>query len=133
VVNATPGATMTTAFDDTFARGVDLTIRVRSDKRPQAGDQFAMAIARWVEADAFYTCQARFDEQGRFWVQSSAASEGGIVRLGKEVGVAGLQQASGADVWLRCQVAGVNPTTVRMKSWAGDQPEPAEWLVNETD
>ena len=60
-------------------------------------------------------------------VRNSSTSIGTNTRLQN------LVHTAGADTWMRVQVVGTNPTTLRMKAWrAGDQ-EPATWGYVATD
>jgi len=53
--------------------------------------------------------------------------------LGAEVATPGLTYTTGGNLWLRLQVAGTRPTTLRMRAWVDGQPEPSSWQVSVTD
>jgi hypothetical protein len=44
-----------------------------------------------------------------------------------------LTNAANRPIWVRGQVVGVNPTTIRLKAWADGQPEPFIWAYSVTD
>jgi hypothetical protein len=49
------------------------------------------------------------------------------------VTVPGLTQVAGGVIWVRAQVTGANPTTIRVKAWADGQPEPSVWHFEATN
>jgi hypothetical protein len=53
--------------------------------------------------------------------------------IGSAVTVSGLTYAANQYIWLRVQVVGVNPTTLRIKAWLDGQPEPSTWQYTSTD
>jgi hypothetical protein len=49
------------------------------------------------------------------------------------VTVPGLTQAVNSYVWVRAQVTGSSPTTIRVKAWADGQAEPGNWQFTATN
>jgi PKD repeat protein len=47
--------------------------------------------------------------------------------------VGGLTHAAGAQFWIRLEVAGASPTTLRARVWADGAAEPGGWNVQTTD
>jgi hypothetical protein len=45
----------------------------------------------------------------------------------------GIRSAAGAQVMLRVEFVGVNPTVIRARAWAVGTKEPSSWLLNLTD
>ena len=45
----------------------------------------------------------------------------------------GIPASAGAQVMLRVEFQGVNPTVIRARAWSAGTPEPSTWLVNTTD
>ena len=45
----------------------------------------------------------------------------------------GITAADGVVLWLRVEFQGVNPTTIRARSWKDGTTEPSTWLLNATD
>jgi hypothetical protein len=56
-----------------------------------------------------------------------------LTLLGSEVGVPGLTHAPNVPIRLRGEVAGSNPTTIRLKAWPDGQAEPPAWQYTTTD
>jgi hypothetical protein len=42
-------------------------------------------------------------------------------------------QVAGSFIWVRAEVPGANPTTIRVKAWADGQPEPSGWNFTATN
>ncbi len=53
--------------------------------------------------------------------------------IGSEVQVAGLTVSPGSFVWLRAQVSGSSPTTIRIRAWADGGTEPTTWQYSATN
>ena len=53
--------------------------------------------------------------------------------LGTSVTVPGLTPAAGTFMWLRAQVTGTNPTTIKVRAWRDGDPEPSTWQFTATN
>ena len=53
--------------------------------------------------------------------------------LGNEVTISGVSQDVDTSTWLRLQVVGSNPSTLRLRAWAAGQSEPTTWQYSTTD
>jgi hypothetical protein len=49
------------------------------------------------------------------------------------VTVPGLTFSPNSFIWLRTEVTGTSPTTIRIKAWADGQPEPGTWHYTVTN
>ena len=74
-----------------------------------------------------------FNANGTISVNASVVVNGSETALGAPLVVPGLTQAADSFVWLRAQVTGASPTTIRVKAWADGQAEPAAWQFTVTD
>lgn len=115
------------------ALDVDETFRVKTDKVAQNGSQIAYFIARRVGSTTNYLGRVRFAPDGSIRVQATAEVNGVQTLLGGEKVLSGVTQTANTYYWLRGQVVGTNPTTIRLKIWVDGQPEPSTWLYSATD
>lgn len=114
-------------------RDVDVRFRVASDKVAQGGQQFIYGLARRVSAGNEYSAKLRFANDGRAYVNVSRFIGGAETILGSAAQVPGISHAPGAAVWVRMEVTGADPTTIRVKAWADGTAEPSGWLITVTD
>jgi hypothetical protein len=47
--------------------------------------------------------------------------------------VPGLTQSAGEPIWLRVEITGSSPTTIRVKAWADGDAEPGSWDFTATN
>lgn len=115
------------------ARDIDLTVRLATDRLPIGSSVYAYALPRRVSASVEYRAKLRIAADGSAYVQATAVSANVEVGVGSEVRVVGLTIRPGAMVWLRTQVSGSAPTSIRIRAWADGTPEPATWQVSISD
>ena len=128
-----PGANLLAVLPATSARDVSIRFRVSTD-RPVAGDrQYVYGEARRIgEADA-YRFGVRFGRDGTVAVQAGRVIQSAEVPLGREVQVPGVTHRAGVPVNVRGEVAGINPTRLRIRVWPDGRPEPMSWAYVATD
>lgn len=124
--------TRTATLANISARDVDITVRLTTSKLAVGGGQMVYLVARRVSGTADYLGRIRFLANGSMGLQLIRES-GGATLLGRENVVPGLTHTPNNYVWLRMQVLGSNPTTLRMKAWADGQAELTTWLISLTD
>lgn len=127
------GATRAQYLASASERDVDIRFRVASDKVAQGGQQFIYGLARRVSAGNEYAAKLRFAAGGPAYVNVSRFRSGSETTLGSAVQVPGVNHAPGAAVWVRMEVSGADPTTIRVKAWADGTAEPSGWLIAVTD
>ena len=74
----------------------------------------------------------RFAPNGRVYLRGIRV-ESGWFPLSGEVEVPGVIYEPGTNLWLRTEVVGTNPTTLRLKAWPAGAAEPVAWLYTTTD
>ena len=115
------------------AQNVDLTARVQTNKVPTGYGQIAYLLARRGSTNNQYRARMRFASNGSVWLQATKLVAGAETALSGEVQVTGLSHAAGRWMRMRAEVAGSNPTWVRIKAWADGQTEPSAWQYQVTD
>ena len=120
------------------ARDVDLTARVKFDRRPVVGGggQYAYLVARHQAGGAEYQARVRFGPDGNVYIGAGRTVNGpvpGATPLRPEVRVPAL--AATANTWfrLRVEMVGSNPSTLRMRAWRDGTAEPTAWPFVATD
>jgi hypothetical protein len=109
------------------AADVDLSVRVTTSKTPGGGNQYIYAALRRVSSANFYRATLRIATSGQVYVGASSVINNTETGIGSEVRVPGLTYVPGAFIWLRAQVSGFNPTTIRVRAWADGTTEPSTW------
>jgi glucose/arabinose dehydrogenase len=115
-----------------YLQDADVTVRVAEDKLPVGNAGYAYAEVRVAGSNA-YRPKLIFNTNGTVAVHAGVVVNGTETQVAPPVVVAGLTQTPGAFYWLRTQVTGVNPTTIKVKAWADGQPEPANWQFSATN
>jgi PKD repeat protein len=119
-------------LNNVSASDVDLRFRVGTDKVPAGGTSFVYAVARRNSTNE-YRPRLILNATGSVSVNASVLISNSESALGTAVVVPGLTQAAGSYIWLRAQVTGASPTTIRVKAWADGQAEPAGWNFTATN
>lgn len=118
-------------LNSVMARDVDFKFRLKRDKTVAGGVHIGYFLARQVNGNG-YLARIRYAKDGSVRLQAMTHVGGVDATLGGEKVVPGVTNAAGAYLWVRGQVTGVNPTTVRMKAWALGAAEPG-WQYMVTD
>ena len=113
------------------ARDVDVTMRVTAG-RPQGGSLFVYALVR-RNGNNEYRPKLVLNPNGSVAVHAGLVQNGTESAMGSQVVVSGLTQSVGTFIWLRAQVTGASPTTIRVKAWADGTTEPATWAYTATN
>jgi hypothetical protein len=100
--------------------------------RPQGGSLFVYALVRRTGNNE-YRPKLVLNPNGSVAVHAGLVQNGSESAMGSQVVVPGLVQSVGSFIWLRAQVTGANPTTVRVKAWADGTTEPATWAYSATN
>jgi hypothetical protein len=129
----TAGTSRSTALTSVSALNLDSSVRLRVDKVATGGFQYVYLVARRVASGTEYRGRLRFSTTGALALQAIQVSANTETLLGTETGVAGVTQQANSYIWLRMQVSGTSPTTLRLKAWADGQSEPVAWQYSATD
>jgi hypothetical protein len=114
------------------AEDVEFSFRVATDKLASGDAQFVYALAR-VVGTSEYRAKLRIETDGSVLVQASSVVGGVETPIGEAVVVPGLTHAPGGFLWVRAQITGTDPTTIRMRAWAAGKTEPTIWHLNVTN
>lgn len=121
------------AFLAVSALNVNSSVRIRTDKMPEGGDQILWMHVRRADAGNSYVGRLRLLPDGSVRIQAGVQTAGHVHLLGSETTVPGVTYSPDQWVFLRMQAIGTNPTTLRLRSWVLGQTEPATWLVTVSD
>jgi hypothetical protein len=119
-------------LDSVSARDVDVLLRVAVDKVASGGSEYAYAIVRRNATNA-YRPKLILLSNGTVQVHCGVLVNNVESSVAPAVTVPGLSYSAGGYIWLRAQVTGAAPTTIRVKAWADGQPEPATWQFSATN
>jgi hypothetical protein len=111
----------------------EVLFRFKRSKTIESGSQIASFIMRRVGYGNEYVGRVRFVIDGTVRLQAERHVNSDPKRLGNESSIPNVPDVANAYVWVRGQVYGTNPTTIRMKAWADGTPEPANWQYTVTD
>lgn len=117
---------------DISARDVDSSIRVTVNKRPIGGSQLVYMFVRSNDSNS-YVGRLRLAPDGHVSVSAGKQVNGTITFFGSEVSVSNVTMDPDRFIFLKMQVVGANPTTIRVRSWALGQNEPSAWQGSFTD
>lgn len=117
------------------AQEVDMRVRFETNTLASGGYGFVYIVARRVAASTQYLGRLVLDSSGNAFVQAARTSgnSSALTMLGKQIRVEGVRHTPNSGLWLRGQIVGVQPTTIRLKAWADGQAEPAGWNYTVTD
>jgi len=126
------GAVVSAYLPSVSARDVNARFRVKTDRLATGEGQFVHFLARRTAEGTEYRSKVHFMPSGEVRLQVSSAVNGVTRALGLET-TTPLTHAANAFYWVRVQVTGVAPTTVRMRIWRDGQTEPTTWQFAGTD
>jgi len=133
IILPAPDATRSAYLPDVSALNVDIRFRVQTDKPAAGGGQLASFVARYIDNGSAYLGRLRLATDGSIRLQAVQEDSHTSRLLGAERAVPGLTNDANHAIWVRGQVVGVNPTTIRLKAWADGQLEPFTWAYSVVD
>jgi mannosyltransferase len=140
---ATEGAAVVSAPDATTdvvlatrpIQDLDIQLRIDIDKSAAGGNHYAFVLTRWTaDTNTDYAARLRWDPSGAVWLQQIVSGGATTRPLGEEMRLAQTPpEGASSGLWLREQVVGVNPTTLRIRTWFDGNQEPSTWQVTAVD
>jgi CSLREA domain-containing protein len=127
------GANRAAILAGASATDVDLSFRVSTDKVATGTHQYVYGLARRINATTEYRAKVRFGTNGGVYLHAGAVVNNVETAIGSEIQVPGLTQTANTFIWVRTQVSGTNPTTIRIRAWADGSPEPTTWTYTGTN
>jgi len=125
------GKSRAARLDSINKRDVNMKFRVASDKVLSGANLFVYAFGRRVGTSE-YRPRLILNGNGTISVGVSVVVNGTESTLGTSV-VPGLTQSANSFIWVRAEITGTDPTTIRVKAWADGQSEPAGWNFTTTN
>jgi CSLREA domain-containing protein len=123
----------TAILGNVSAQDLKVTFRVQTDKVASGNSEYAYFIARRVSSNSEYRIRIRFSTSQTISLRAERLNNGTKTELGTEMTVSGLTHTANSFIWVRAEVVGTNPTTIRIKVWGDGQAEPASWQYSVTD
>lgn len=132
-ISVAPAMNRSAVLNGISQADVDLSFRFAVNKLPVGGQAFVYGIVRRVSSTTEYRTKARIAPNGAVYVQATAVVGNVETSIGSETLVTGLTASPGSFLWMRAQVSGASPTTIKIRVWADGTTEPATWQVTSTD
>jgi PKD repeat protein len=132
LVLPTNGATRASLLGGVSVRDVDVIFRVRTDKLAVGGAQYVYAVVRRNGGNA-YRPKIILNPNGSVAVHAGLVVNNSESSIAPSVVVPGLTHTANGFIWVRAQVSGASPTTIRVRAWADGQPEPTAWHFSATN
>jgi CSLREA domain-containing protein len=137
VVSVAAGRTHWAYLLSSAARDTDNSLTFSLDALPQATSEAANAflylIARRIAIGDEYRGKVRIAQNGEVFVQVVYALANKEGLADPEVKVAGLIYTPGMSLRARLLVSGTNPTSLKMRVWELNTPEPTTWQFESSD
>ncbi len=115
------------------AQDVDVRFRVATSALA-SGDNINVGFdVRRVSGFTSYRGQVRLTTGNQVWLQADTVINNTMTPLGSNTRAPGATVSTGGFVWVRGQVSGTNPTTIKLKAWNDGSPEPSTWAYTTTD
>ena len=129
----TPGANRSAALAGVSALNAELSFAVSTNKLAVGGFQYVYGIGRRTSDTTEYRVKLRLGTNGSVAVQGTAVVNNVETNIGAETTVPGLTHTANGVIRVRAQISGTDPTTIRIRAWAGGSPEPATWTYTATN
>jgi hypothetical protein len=126
------GKSRAARLDGINKRDINIRFRVATDKVLAGGNLFVYAFGR-RSGTSEYRPRIILNGNGTISAGASVVVNGAESALGSSVVVPGLTQSANSFLWVRAEITGASPTTIRVKVWADGQSEPADWNYSVTN
>jgi PKD repeat protein len=116
------------------SNATDVLASVALNTTATGGGYHLSTIGRTITGAGDYRSVVRFLSDGRVGVRLGRANAAGTETIVvPESIVAGVTYTANARIWVRTQVTGTAPTTMRVKVWKAGTTEPVTWNQTFTD
>ncbi len=115
------------------AQNVDVRFRVATATLTTSDNINVGFDVRRVSGFTSYRGQVRLTPANQVWLQADAVLNDNMTPLGTSTRAHAASVAAGSFIWVRGQVTGTNPTTIKLKAWSDGTPEPTGWDYTTTD
>ena len=132
VVLPAAGALRSSLLAGVSAGDVDIKVRVSTDRLPTGGGYWVYLVARRAGNNE-YRPKIHVLANGNVAVHAGRVINKSESSIAPEVAVAGLTATANNYIWIRAQLTGSGPTTIRVKAWADGQAEPATGQFSATE
>ncbi|MEP7377971.1 MAG: PKD domain-containing protein [Chloroflexota bacterium] len=132
IVAPSSGANLAALLNAVSVTSVDIRFRVRVNKLPSAGNLFIYGEAR-RNANNAYRPKLVILPNGTIQVGAGVVVNSTESAMGALATVPGLTYTANAWLWLRAEISGTNPTTIRVKAWLDGSAEPVSWQYSATN
>lgn len=133
VVIPTPASRWGAYLPGVGARDVRVGWTISTDRLPSGGELFVYGELRRTAGGAAYRAGVRISPDGKVYAHAGLVIRDREASLGNDVMVPDLVTAPGSVINVRAQAMGVDPTNIRVRVWAHDQPEPEDWSIDVLD
>jgi hypothetical protein len=116
-------------------RDVDMKIRVKVDKLAAGTGHQISLLMRQIANIGQYRARLELTPSGsaKLVGQKYLNSTNVTTNIGSSITASSLTYSANQYLWLRVQVVGTNPTTIRIRVWLDGQPEPSTWQYSGSD
>ena len=115
------------------AENVDVRFRVSTATLATSDNINVGFDVRRVSGFTSYRGQVRLTPTNQVWLQADAVVHDNMTPLGTSLRAHAASVAANSFIWVRGQVTGTNPTTIKLKAWNDGTPEPSAWDYSTTD
>ncbi len=115
------------------AENVDVRFRVATATLATSDNINVGFDVRRVSGFTSYRGQVRLTPTNQVWLQADAVLNDNMTPLGTSLRAHAASVTANSFIWVRGQVTGTNPTTIKLKAWNDGTPEPSAWDYTTTD
>ena len=113
---------------------VDMKVKVSFDKKPETNTQHMYLIARRNSgSNSEYFGHVLWLSNNKVYVNLQVNNAGTFLDLTANTAIPDMAQEANKDFWVRFQVSGTSPTTLKIKAWYDGWKEPTYWNSETTD
>ncbi len=113
---------------------VDMKVKISVDKKPLTNTQHLYLIARRnATSNSEYFGHVLLLTNNKVYVNIQVNNAGTFTDLTANTAIPEMAQEINKEFWVRFQVSGTNPTTLKIKAWYDGWKEPTYWTSSVTD
>jgi hypothetical protein len=128
----TAALTRSNILNNSSQQDLDFKFKVKIDKIPTGNSMEVFWQGRRVDPSNLYRGKVRLTNGSTVTLQATKVVGGTETLLGTQA-TTGITLSADTYVYIRSQVTGVSPTTIKMKAWLVTDPEPIAWQYTTTD
>lgn len=133
VISTAAGQTLSANINTLTQTNIEASIKFKINQLPATANDSFSIVTRNVGSNNYYRSKLILTTAGTILVNFSSLSAGTETDMSSNTTVPGITLQTNTYYWVKTQIEGTSPTTLRVRVWQDGTDEPTNWLKTATN